>query len=57
MAYLSKTPDFLNEISRISPALTEYLESLVSFTCYKYSEHLILTICLIFIEIISIFSE
>ncbi|OAD61467.1 Rab3 GTPase-activating protein non-catalytic subunit [Eufriesea mexicana] len=27
MAYLSKTPDFLKEVSRISPALTQYLES------------------------------
>ncbi|XP_012144641.2 rab3 GTPase activating protein [Megachile rotundata] len=28
MAYLSKTPDLLEEVSRISPALTKYLESL-----------------------------
>ncbi|XP_076244895.1 rab3 GTPase activating protein isoform X2 [Calliopsis andreniformis] len=28
MAYLSKAPDLLEEVSRISPALTEYLESL-----------------------------
>lgn len=32
MAYLSKSPDLLEEVSRISPALTKYLESLVSFT-------------------------
>lgn len=29
MAYLSKTPDLLEEISRINPALTQYLENLV----------------------------
>ncbi|XP_033362250.1 rab3 GTPase-activating protein non-catalytic subunit isoform X1 [Bombus vosnesenskii] len=28
MAYLSKSPDLLEEVSRISPALTKYLESL-----------------------------
>ncbi|CAK9800120.1 Rab3 GTPase-activating protein non-catalytic subunit [Anthophora plagiata] len=28
MAYLSKTPDLLKEVSRINPALTKYLESL-----------------------------
>ncbi|XP_034172933.2 rab3 GTPase activating protein isoform X1 [Osmia lignaria lignaria] len=28
MAYLSKTPDLLEEVSRISPTLTKYLESL-----------------------------
>ncbi|KOC68340.1 Rab3 GTPase-activating protein non-catalytic subunit [Habropoda laboriosa] len=28
MAYLSKTPDLLEEVSRINPALTKYLESL-----------------------------
>lgn len=28
MAYLSKTPNLLEEVSRISPALTKYLESL-----------------------------
>ncbi|XP_043526557.1 rab3 GTPase-activating protein non-catalytic subunit isoform X1 [Frieseomelitta varia] len=28
MAYLSKSPDVLEEVSRISPALTKYLESL-----------------------------
>ena len=30
MAYLSKTPNLLEEMSRLSPALTRYLESLVS---------------------------
>lgn len=28
MAYLSKTPNLLEEISRMSPALTQYLENL-----------------------------
>ena len=32
MAYLSKTPDTLKEVSNVSPALTEYLQSLVSST-------------------------
>lgn len=35
MAYLSKTPDLLEEVSRISPALTKYLESLVSIIDYN----------------------
>lgn len=30
MAFLSKSPDLLEEVSRISPALTQYLENLVS---------------------------
>lgn len=35
MAYLSKTPDLLEEVSRISPTLTKYLESLVSIVLYQ----------------------
>lgn len=35
MAYLSKAPDLLEEVSRISPALTEYLESLVKTMDYQ----------------------
>lgn len=43
MAYLSKSPDLLEEVSRISPTLTKYLESLVSSTYHKiYFEHFIL---------------
>lgn len=34
MAYLSKSPDLLEEVSRISPTLTKYLESLVSYKIY-----------------------
>lgn len=35
MAYLSKTPDLLEEVSRISPTLTTYLEGLVRRGIYK----------------------
>lgn len=36
MAYLSKSPDLLEEVSRISTTLHKYLESLVSSHYYMY---------------------
>lgn len=44
MAYLSRTPNLLEEVSRISPALTRYLESLVSFDAnfVTFAEYLLL---------------
>lgn len=38
MAYLSRTPNLLEEISRINPALTRYLESLVRVPAVALAE-------------------
>lgn len=42
MAYLSMTPNLLEEMSRMSPALTRYLESLVSTMYLLYLSFLFL---------------
>lgn len=38
MAYLSKVQDLLEEVSRISPTLTTYLQSL-TWVCLQYYIH------------------